>query len=928
MNPIDIIKLRHLRRIIEKHQNKPLYQKFFIYTFLSFITLFLIAGLVFVIFVVVVAIQLPNVNDLEKYAASQSSQIFARDGTVLYNIHGEEKRTSIPFNDIPQSLINATIAIEDDQFYQHPGIDIPAIFKAIISEITFQNNRGGSTITQQYIKNTFLNSERKYARKMAEILMALKIERVFNKNQILELYFNRIPYGHNAYGVEEAAKTYFGKHAKDLNLPESVVLASLPKAPSYYSPYGEHKYPKLARLLTEDEILSRNIKEHSDINDDEFVNGLIGTEVYLDSSNKYKIYLNGRTDIILDRMEKLGYINETEKSQATTVLREVEFKKLYEDMHAPHFVLWIKQQLEDKYGKDLVQQGGLKIYTTLDPKLQEIAENAIKDRFDFNVKNYGVSDAALLSVNPQTGEILAMVGSADFNNDDIDGKVNMTLSYIPPGSSFKPFVYGNGFLSHGLTSATVIYDVKTDFGDGRYPKNFDGTFMGPLSIRKALGQSRNIPALKAYFLSGEQKEILPFTQKLGMIYQEPNVEHGSSLALGATGIQFMSFIQAYSVLANQGVKQQIYAISKIENVDGQILEEKKVDQGEQVLDPQVAYLVTDILADSSVKLGSNLILSDRPVATKTGTSTKVDSKNEDIILPKDLLAIGYTPSLLTGVWTGNADGSAGKGLADGYNTSAPIWKKYMTEALRDAPVESFFRPVGITELQISIASGLLPSENTPPAMLKIEKFASFAVPNQTEDPSIFKKVKYDKFSNAIANEFCPPELIEERVVRKYYELFFQYPRWIVGVQNWASIQEDASEGKECPLHNEYTFQHAPTLYITFPQAYSTVQLGEKLPVSVEVNASFGVQKVEFYLDSMLRETLTDKPFTTDLFINRSYKPGEEIELKVKITDKLYYSSEATIKLKIESEGDSFPNLEQEVQPADQVTDAMETLTIQ
>ncbi|OGJ51919.1 hypothetical protein A2335_01910 [Candidatus Peregrinibacteria bacterium RIFOXYB2_FULL_32_7] len=894
----DFTKLRHLRKTLAKYKNKPVFLKIFIYGFLSLLAVFLTISVALFIWVLVLVIILPKVDDLERYAASQSSQILARDGSVLYNIYGEEKRTIIDFEEIPQSLIDATISIEDDQFYDHFGVDVPAIIRAIWAELTFQNNRGGSTITQQYIKNTFLSSERKYSRKMKEILMALKLEQFKTKDEILQLYFNRIPYGHNAYGVQEAARTYFGKDAKDLDLAQSIILAALPQAPSYYSPYGDHKYTKLDHLFTEEEILSRNIKQHVDLQDNEFWSGLIGKETCLDAECKYSMYLSGRVDSILKRMTDLGYITSVDKEKTLQEIQAIQFETFREEIKAPHFVLWIREQVETKYGKDILEKGGLRIYTTLDLGFQEEAERIVKEKQEFNLKNYNANNAALLSLNPKTGEILAMIGSADFFNDEIDGKVNMVLSYIPTGSSFKPFVYANGFLNHGLTPATVIYDVKTDFGDGKYPKNYDGTFMGPISIRKALGQSRNIPAIKAYFLSGEQAEILPFTQNLGMEYQEPDTEHGSALALGPTGIKFMSFIEAYSVFANQGVHMEPYGISRIENADGEILEQTTVHKGEQILDPQIAYLITDILADPSVRLGARLTLDGRPNAAKTGTSTKRDPNNSEIRLPKDLLAIGYTPSLITGVWVGNADGSALSGAADGYNTSAPIWKSFMDKALEGQAVENFVKPAGITEIQISMATGLLPSENTPPDMIKTEKFASFALPSVIEDPDTFQIVKYDTFSKKLATEFCPKEVVEEKIVRSYHTLFPEYWRWEVGVQDWASSREDFISSETCNLHNELNYKQAPTLYIVSPEAYSLISAGETLPIDIEYEVKFGVEKVEYFVNDILVRTETEEPYDTEIFVRKDFQPGQEIELKVKITDKLFYTGEANIKLKI------------------------------
>ncbi|MFA6992748.1 MAG: transglycosylase domain-containing protein [Candidatus Gracilibacteria bacterium] len=447
--------------------------------------LFMLGVIFFVGLVGIISITLPDVTKLENLRADQSTEIYDREGNLLYTIHGDENREYVAYDDIMPDLINATVAIEDSNFWEHKGFDIMAIGKAMVYEVFgIGTPRGGSTITQQYVKNAFLSPERSYLRKAKELILAIRIERAYDKKKIMELYLNRIPYGNNAYGAQKAAEVYFGKSAKDLTLAESAILASLPQAPSKYNPYGNNRFSHLLKQFTPEELFYRNIEEEADLDTSEYVRGLIGA--WADLGNDKKIYLVGRTDLVLRQMFKLGMIDADQRQVALNDLQNMKFNEYRESIKAPHFVLYIKQVLEEQYTKDVVESGGLKVYTTIDPKLQEYAEQVATEKGDYYAKNMNANNLAILTVNVKTGQILAMVGSRDYFNEDIDGNVNVVFRPRQPGSSFKPIVYAQAFYN-GYAPGNVIYDVPTRVGND-IPQDFDGKWRGQMSIREALGQ--------------------------------------------------------------------------------------------------------------------------------------------------------------------------------------------------------------------------------------------------------------------------------------------------------------------------------------------------------------------------------------------------------------------------------------------------------
>lgn len=943
-----------IRQKNEELKDKPKYKRILFWSWVSLVTFFLVCAFSIFSVVAFLSITLPDVTDLDKLSSALSTEIYDRNGKLLHTIHGEENREYIKYDQISGHLINATVSIEDDEFWQHNGFDIPGITAAALHEaFGIGSARGGSTITQQYIKNTFLSPEKTYTRKIKELILAIKLESHYNKEEILELYLNKIPYGNNAYGIQKASEIYFDKPAKDLTLAESAVLASIPKAPTYYNPLGENKQSHLLKNFTDEELAKRNIKSESDLEEDEFIFGLIGKYNPLKGSPaesaesteaitpppaasseeqappaeenqeekpfiipENSVYIKGRADLVLDRMNDLGYISEQERDQARQDIQTLVFQENADPIKHYHFVFYVKQMLEEKYGKEIVEQGGLKVYTSIDSELQEKAEQIVKERVEFNKKNYNAENASLVAMNPKNGHIMAMIGSADYTNDEIDGKVNIATRKRQPGSSFKPFVYALSFYN-GHGPASVVYDVATKIGPDT-PQNFDGQFQGPLSIRRALGQSRNIPAIKNYFLAGEQDAIIDFVSKLGISTLDKNTSYGYPLALGAGEVRLLDMVSAYSVFANTGQKNEPIAILKVENSNGDILEEWKESdiKNDEVMDPQVAFLINDILSDSTVKLGPNLMVDGHTTGTKTGTSTD-KNKKEGGVRPKDLWTMGYTPSLVTGVWAGN-NNPGEKPLnynADGYNAAAMIWKGFMKEALKDQPNEAFPVPEGIKYVAVSKANGKLPGANTPSNMVVTEKFTSFGVPTEVDDSFITLSV--DKISGQIVGEGCQKDMVEQRTFMNHQDI---EPReeWMIGVRAWVEAMKlKAAESgtdnpyivysmppkEECKAPSEEDKLRLPQVEIASPSSLSEVATG-KLDVSISTIAPNEVYEANFYWDDQLQYSTKEAPYVGKLRISDTHTEGSTHVIKVKLYDKKGYSSESSIEVKIGSSSDS------------------------
>lgn len=604
-----------------------------------FASIFIFAPLLVLIFLQ----ELPNPVTLSTIQSPRTTKIYDRNGKLLFQMYAAQNRTYVPLSEVPKDFQNATVAIEDKNFYKNPGFDAMAILRAAISDLSGNSLQGGSTITQQLIKSTLLTPERSFKRKAKELILALWAERIYNKSQILEMYLNQVPYGGTAWGAEAGAQTYFGKNIKDLNLGQSAFLAGLPKAPSIYSPYG----------------LTPNLWQ-------------------------------GRQKDVLNRMQELGYI--TQEQEIDALAETLEFNTPQIPIQAPHFVMYVKDLLVKKYGLEMVEKGGLKVTTSLDLDWQQKAQDIVSDEVQKSAE-LGISNGAALVTLPKTGEILAMVGSKDYS-DPNGGAVNLTISLRQPGSSIKPVTY-SAALGNGYTAATIIDDSPVSFSTpGGYayaPVNYDGRFHGRVSLRIALANSFNIPAVKTLDKVGVSN-MIDLAKKMGITTWNKTENYGLSITLGAAEVKMTDMATVYGILANEGKRTDVNPILEISDSQGNIVE-KKGNKSRNVLDQGVAFIISNILADNGARaaaFGPNSVLNipGHTVSVKTGTS---DNK-------RDNWTIGYTSSYLVATWVGNNDNTPmSQTLASGITGAAPIWNRIMTKLLATSTDEKPQTPTNIVQ---------------------------------------------------------------------------------------------------------------------------------------------------------------------------------------------------------------------------------------
>ncbi|MBI2031639.1 MAG: penicillin-binding protein [Candidatus Levybacteria bacterium] len=621
---------------------------------------FIVVGfLLFLPFYFFILKDLPSPTRLTSSSIPQSTQIFDRNGELLYTIYGQKNQTFIPLSLIPKNIQQATIAIEDKDFYRHGPIDIRGVMRAAYSTIFKKQLQGGSTLTQQLVKNSLLTPERTILRKIKEVLLSFATELLYPKDKILEMYLNQIPYGGTAYGVEAASQTYFGKHIKELTLAEAAILAGLPEAPTTFSPFGSH--PELAKKRQEE---------------------------------------------TLRKMYEQKYIDKNQMDKA--IKETISYQKISNRINAPHFVLYVKDLLSKKYGEETVEQGGLKVVTSLDLATQEMAQATVSAEIS-ELKKQKVSNGAALITNPATGEILAMVGSHDYFNNENDGNVNVALALRQPGSSIKPINYVTGLIK-GYSAATAFIDQKTCFpnpGQAPYcPVNYDGKWHGIVQMRFALANSINIPAVKMLKVNGVEDMIATASAMGITTFTDPS-RYGLSLTLGGGEVTMLDMATAYGVFANGGYKIPLHPILKVINSKGKILEEFKPAAspifGKKVIPEGAAFIISDILSDNNARameFGTNspLKVKNFPVAVKTGTTNDF----------RDNWTIGYTPSYVVAVWVGNNDNTPMSGLVSGITGAAPIWNGIMSELLKNTNPHPFQRPPEIIQKEVCADSGLIP----------------------------------------------------------------------------------------------------------------------------------------------------------------------------------------------------------------------------
>lgn len=606
----------------------------------------LIAG---ILLIWVSTFKIPALETIEERKIVQSTKIYDSTGKILlYDVYQNTKRTVVPFEDISPYIKQATLSIEDKTFYEHKGFKPTSFLRAVIANtLSAEYSQGGSTITQQVVKNSILIGDKTITRKLKEIALSLKLEKIITKDQILSMYLNENPYGGSIYGVEEASQAFFGKTSSEVTMAEAAYLAALPQAPSRLSPYGKNK----------------NL-------------------------------LDDRKNLVLSEMLKDGKITQEEyenaKNETVTFL-----PKSNTGIKAPHFVMFVKDYLENKYGIDVLEQGGLRVTTTLNYDLQVKAEAIAKQYATINQESFNGSNDAFVAIDPKTGGILTMVGSRDYFDKEIDGNFNVTTARRQPGSTFKPFAYAKAF-EKGYTPDTVLFDLHTQFSakctpdnmtseDGCYaPANYDDKFRGPMTMRDALAQSINVPSVKALYLAGVE-DTIKLATSMGVTGLENTGVYGLTLVLGGGEVSLLDMTSAYGVFATEGIRNPYTGVLKVEDRNGRVLEELDLEPY-RVLDPEVARNISDILSDNVARTplyGANSVINfaGRDVAVKTGTTNNY----------RDAWIIGYTPSVVVGTWAGNNDNTPMAKKVSGLIV-APMWRAFMDEVLKTVPNESFNNP--------------------------------------------------------------------------------------------------------------------------------------------------------------------------------------------------------------------------------------------
>ncbi len=820
--------------------------------FLKNIILFFLAIFIIISSIVIIwlsSIKIPDFKSFEERKIASSTKIYDKTGEILlYDINKDIKRTNILIEEMGENIKKATISIEDADFYNHKGIRITSIIRATLANIfNIGKTQGGSTITQQLVKNTLLNPKKTFTRKIKEWVLAIKIENELSKEKILEAYLNESPYGGTIYGIDEASKSFFGKNPIDLTLAEAAYLAALPQSPTTLSPYGK---------------------------------------------NKEK--LNDRKNLVLARMFELGHINNQEYNQAKN--EEVYFlPQAISSIRAPHFVFYIKNYLENKYGENIIEKGGLKVITTLDYSLQEKAEKILKEGALENEKLWNGSNAGLVAIDPKTGQILTMVGSRDYFDKEIDGNFNITTAERQPGSSFKPFIYATAF-NKGFTPETVLFDLPTEFqttcnaygkalpgysqSNCYMPENYDGKHRGPMSLRDALAQSINIPAVKLFFLAGMQ-DSLNMAEAMGINTLKDINRYGLTLVIGGGEVTLLDLTSAYGVFANNGSRNQHTGIIKIEKNNGEILEEY-VQKERNILPKNTSLIISDILSDNKARtptFGANSVLKvgDKQVAVKTGTTNN----------NRDAWTVGYTPNIAVGVWAGNNDNKPMK--KGGGSVAGPIWNKFMNEALNYLPNENFEKPnleVNAKEVKPILRGHWQGNEN-------------FFI---------------DKISGKLATENTPKETLQEKVITNVHSILYwvdrenilgdapkdptkisQFRNWEIPIQNWWAQNKwyypiTTTANKPDLWDDVHTEENKPKIQIIGPSSLNIYPKDEKINLIIQNNGNYNLKKIDIFINGSYLGS-ADYPFNFSFIPSDLENLKEENELKLIVYDVIYNQAE-------------------------------------
>ena len=808
----------------------------------------------------IATLNIPDLSSFENRKVTDSTKIYDRTGTILlYDTGTDAKRTTLPLSEISPLVQRATIAIEDANFYNNIGIEPTSIIRAILANIASGGyGQGASTITQQVVKNSLLTQDKTISRKIKEWVLAIKLTRMMSKDKILETYLNETSYGGTTFGVEEASQQFFGHPAKDLTLAQAAYLAAIPQAPTYFSPYGTHRAD-----------------------------------------------LDARHKLVLQRMKDVGMITQADYDAA--IKEKVEFlSKNSGSIRAPHFVMFVRDYITQKYGEDAAINGGLKVITTLDYSMQQKAEDAVSKFAPTMAANFNASNTAMVAIDPKTGDILTMIGSRDYFDSSIDGNFNIALAQRQPGSTIKPFVYSTLF-KKGYTPQTVLFDVPTQFStqcsvDGKpnnpnddptkvcySPNDYDLKFEGPLTIKQALAESRNIPAVKALYLAGIKNSIQT-AHDMGITSLNDPDRYGLSLTLGGGEVSLLDMTSAYGVFANDGVRNPYRSVLKVTDSRGNVLEEATTSPS-QVLAPEIARQISDILSDPAVRMQSLAQIADsvgRQVAIKTGTTNDF----------RDVWILGYTPSLVVGAWAGKNDDTPMSQNVAGLIIS-PLWGAFVSQVAKNFPPENFQSP--------------------PPPL--------------TDGPAPLRGIwqggvsyKIDSISGKLATEYTPVETQKDLVVPSVHTILqwidpanprgaapadptkdSQYPYWEYGVRKWFDTWKVAHpefvEGATFTVPTEkdtvHTPETAPRISIASPVANSIIDPNVPLSLKLQSTGMYPIKKTEVSLNGKYVLTTENDP------LNISFVPADVGELSsvntlsITVYDSIFNKTETSVDFSIQ-----------------------------
>lgn len=826
----------------KKKENKN--RQYLYNIFLFIVSLGVIITTLFILWIA--SFKIPDFNSFDERITSGSTKIYDRTGEILlYDIHQDVKRTNIDFEEMGDNIKMATIAIEDSEFYNHKGVRITSTVRAVFSNIFgIGIGGGGSTITQQLVKNTFLTQKVSIARKIKEWVLAYKIDSSLSKDKILELYLNDAPYGGTIYGIEEASREYLDKRPSELTINEAAYLASIPQSPTYLSPYREN---------------NQRLEE--------------------------------RKNLVLFRMQDLGMITEEEYGAAKA--ESINFEKPdTTGIKAPHFVFFIKDYLEKRYGQERILQGGLKVTTTLDYDLQQKAEEIAEEEALKNEESYDGSNISMVAIDPQNGNILTMVGSRNYFDENIDGNYNVATALRQPGSSFKPFIYATAF-EQGFTPSTVLFDLPTEFNSScspygkaqngysqencYMPQNYDGKNLGPMTLRSALAQSRNVPAVKLFYLTGLQNSLRT-AENLGISTLTDVNRYGLTLVIGGGEVTLLDMTSAYSVLANQGIKNPYTGILKIEDENGKVLEKFEKKETE-VLSKNAALTLTDVLSDNQARVPtfgsrSSLYIDGYDVAAKTGTTNS----------NKDAWLIGYSPNISIGVWTGNNDNTPMK--KGGSTVAGPAWNKLMSYALTNKEKEFFEEPT---------------EENTNKPVLKGSWLGN-------------EVYEIDNISGKLATEYTPEETKEEKVITNVHSILHwikktdptgsvptepwkdsQYSNWETVVQDWWmknqwKYQINSALNKPTEYDDVHTPQSAPFVTIISPNKNIEYIEDSWIPLQISSQGVYPIRKIDIFINNTFIES-TNSPYNYYIKLNEVENIQRINSIKLISYDTVYNKSE-------------------------------------